>query len=254
MIPILKGMAMNPFKLFIVFIFVASCTKYASLDKEAVSLQIKNVSMEISHLDEIEWRIGKNKEAEVSQSITFIVDLPKLKQSDLDFLIEQKDVDAWILRLIAVKRNQTQDLGSLYALFRPRRVSRGAQNITGSVTFKIFYAAAYASQRFRMFKCPAFGHNKKISSMDIKGENEEFTLAVNQVITYNEKSNLVELTPTAFNGGHSLTGNYFVEIAPYNSQKKQIYSTFERIPMYVSVSEEASVEIKSCEGVHPEYE
>lgn len=89
--------------------------------------------------------------------------------------------------------------------------------------------------------------------MDIKGENEEFTLAVNQVIPYNEKSNLVELTPTAFNGGHSLVGNYYVEIAPYNSKKKQIYSSFERIPMHISVSEEETVSVKSCEGVHPEY-
>lgn len=243
---------MKPFYLALIIVFSCSCTKYATLDKEAVSLQIHSVNMEISHLDEIEWRVGMQKESEVSQSITFIVDLPKLRSSDLDYLIEQKDVDAWILRLIVSRNSQTQDLGSLYALFRPRRLARGAQTITSSVTFKIFYAAAYASMRFRAFKCPAFGHNKNISSMDIMGDNEEFSLSVNQVSPYKEKSNLVELTPSAFNAGNSLVGNYYVEIAPYNSKKKQIYSSFKRIPMYLSVSEEENVNVQSCEGIHPE--
>ena len=88
--------------------------------------------------------------------------------------------------------------------------------------------------------------------MDIMGENEEFSLSVNQVTPYKEKSQLVELTPSAFNAGNSLVGNYYVEIAPYNSKKKQIYSSFQRIPMYISVSEEESVNIQSCEGVHQE--
>lgn len=243
---------MKPFFLTLIIIVACSCTKYAKLDKEAVSLQINSVKMEISHLNEIEWLVGKNKESEVSQSITFIVDLPKLSSEDLDYMIERKDVDAWILRLIASRKSQTQDLGSLYALFRPKRVARGSQSVTSAVTFKIFYAAAYASMRFRAFKCPAFDHNKNISSMGIKGENEEFSISVNQITPYNEKSNLVELTPTAFNGGHSLVGNYYVEIAPYNSKKKQIYSSFKRLPMYISVSEEESIRVKSCEGINPE--
>lgn len=242
---------MKPFYLLLLIMMISACTKYAELDKEAVSLQIRSVKMDISHLDEIEWLVGMKKESEVTQSITFIVDLPKIENSDLEYLIEQKDVDAWILRLIVSRGSQTQDLGSLYALFRPKKVARGARGLTSSVTFKIYYAAAYASQRFRTFKCPAFNHDKNISSMSIKGDNEEFTLALNQVTPYNEKSNLVELTPTAFNAGHSLVGNYYIEIAPYNSSKKLIYSSFKRIPMYVSVSEEETVTVKSCEGINP---
>src|SRR5690606_35854424 len=98
MILIPKGMAMKPFFLTLIFLFSCSCTKYATLNKEAVSLQINSVSMEISHLNEIEWLVGMKKESEVSQSFTFIVDLPKLRSDDLDYLIEKKDVDAWILR------------------------------------------------------------------------------------------------------------------------------------------------------------
>lgn len=238
--------------IFLTFLLLCSCTKYASISKESVGIRISPVTMEITHLNDINWRVGKQKEEKVTQSFTFIVDLPKVKSADLDDLIEQRGIDSWILRLIVVRRSETQDLGSLYAPFRPRRFTRGTQSSVSSVTMKVFYAAAYASERFRNFKCPAFGHNKKITEMDIEGEDEEFTLTVESTLPYQERSQLVELTPTAFNGGNSLLGEYFVEIAPYDSKNKVIHSSFKRIPMSVKVEEESSIRIKSCDGVHPE--
>lgn len=231
-----------------------SCTKYAEFSKDAVGVHINPVTMEISHLNEISWLVGTKKEEKVTQSFTFIVDMPKIKQADLDFLADQKGIDSWIVRLIVNRGSETQDLGSLYALFKPKKVARGSQGTgaTSSVTLKVFYAAAYASERFRAFRCPAFGHNKRISSMNIKGENEEFSLSVSQSAPYNEKSHLVELTPTAFNAGNSLIGEYFVEIAPYDSQKRLVHASFKRIPMYISVEREDSVRVRSCDGIHPE--
>lgn len=233
---------------------LSSCTKYAEFSKSAVGVHISPVTMEVSHLNEIPWPVGQKKEEKITQSFTFIVDMPKIKQADLDFLTDQKGIDAWILRLIINRGSETQDLGSLYALFKPKRVSRGSQGTgaTSSVTLKVFYAAAYASERFRAFKCPAFGHNKRISSMEVKGDNEEFSLSVSQAAPYNEKSHLVELTPTAFNAGNSLIGEYFIEIAPYDSQKKLVHSSFKRIPMYISVEREENVRVRSCDGIHPE--
>jgi hypothetical protein len=231
-----------------------SCTKYAEFSKGTVGVHIHPVTMEVSHLNEIPWLVGTKKEAKITQSFTFIVDLPKIRQADLDFLTDQKGIDSWIVRLIVNRGSETQDLGSLYALFKPKRVARSSQGTgaTTSVTLKVFFAATYASERFRAFKCPAFGHNKRISSMGIKGENDEFSLTVSQSAPYNEKSHLVELTPTAFNAGNSLVGEYFVEIAPYDSKKKLVHSSFKRIPMYVSVEREESVRVRSCDGIHQE--
>lgn len=230
-----------------------SCTKYATFSKEAVGISIYPVQMEISHLNEIKWNVGLKKEETVSQSITFILDLPKIKDSDLDYLTEQRGIDSWIVRVISSKGSKSQDLGSLYALFRPKKSSRASSaSATASVTFKIFYAAAFASEKFRAFKCPAFNHSKRIRSMSITGDNEEFSLSVNQVMPYLEKSQLVELTPTAFNGGHSLVANYYLEIAPYDSKRKMIHSSFHRIPLYVTVESEDEIRVKSCDGVHLE--
>lgn len=240
--------------LFLTLLLCFSCTKYAEVSRDSIGIQIHPVQMEISHLNEIEWKVGLKKEEEITQSFTFIVDMPEIKQGDLDYLAANRSVDAWILRLIVNRGSETQDLGSLYTLFNPTKVARGAQGgAASSVTLKVFYAAAYASQRFRAFKCPAFGHTKKLAAFEITGENEEFSLSLGQALPYNEKSHLVELTPSAFNGGNSLIGEYFVEIAAYDSKKKMIHSAFKRIPMHIAVTREETVRVKSCDGVHEEF-
>lgn len=238
---------------FLTLLLCFSCTKYAEVSKNAVGIEISPVETEVNHLNEVEWNVGKRKEKKITQSFAFIVNMPKLKKADLDYLTEQKNINAWILRLIVNRGSETQDLGSLYALFRPQRVGRGVSgSATSSVTFKVFYAAAYASERFRAFRCPAFGHNKKIKSLSIVGSNDEYSITIGQSISYTEKSHLVELTPSAFNGGNSLTGEYFIEIAPYDTKRKLIHSPFKRLPMHISVEQEESVRVTSCEGVHSE--
>lgn len=239
--------------LFLTLLLSYSCTKYAEVSRDAMGIQIQPVMMDISHLNEIEWLVGNPKEVEVTQSFTFLVDMPRIKQEDLDYMTDHNGVDAWILRLIVNRGSETQDLGSMYTLFRPRKLGRAqGAGAASSVSMKVFYAASYASERFRNFKCPAFGHDLKIDSMAIKGENEEFDLVISQSSPYLEKSQLVELTPSSFNGGNNLVGDYFVEIAPYNSKKKTIHAPFKRLKKYVSVAREEKIRIKSCDGVHPE--
>jgi hypothetical protein len=237
--------------LMLTLLLLYSCTKYSSLDRESIRLQLNEVEMDISHLNEITWDVGKRKDAKVSQSFTFIVDLPKIKSDDLDYLINEKNADSWILRLIVKRSNGIQDLGSLYALFRPQKTGRASVS-SSSVSFKVYYAAAYASERFRAFKCPAFGHNKRINSMSVVGSNDKFTLSFDQVIPYQEKTQLVSLTPSAFNAGHSLVGEYFIEIAPYDSKRKMIHSSFKRLPLSVVIRGEDSVSVPGCEGIHEE--
>lgn len=233
-----------------------SCTQHADLDQKGVTFQISPIQMEVSHLNDIDWKVGLKKEYVVGQSITFIIDLPKMKERDLEVLTKHKGIDSWILRLIVTRGSESQDLGSLYAMFKPKRFSRttSGNKATSSVSLKIYYAAAFASEKFRSFSCPAFSHNKKIKEMSIEGQNEEFSLSLGQSLPYNEKSHLVELTPSAFNGGNSLLGNYHIEIAAYDSINKTIHSSFKRIPMYVSVQSEESINTDSCSGIHPERE
>lgn len=239
--------------LFLTVLILCSCSKSAQLSKEAIGLQLSEVTMNLHHLKEIEWHVGKKKEATVSQSFTFEVEMPKVSQKDLDYLTEFKGINSWILRLIVQRGSEAQDLGSLYARFRPKKVLRGqGTGAPTNVAIKVYYAAAFPSERFRDFHCPAFGHNKRIKTMDIKGEEENFNITFDQIISYPEKSQLVELSPSSFNAGNSLIGEYYIEIAPYDSDKKVIHAPFKRIPVFISVSQEEAQPIESCAGEHPE--
>jgi hypothetical protein len=238
--------------LFLSLLISISCTKYATFEKSAVGTTIEPVSMEISHLNEIEWRVGPDKD-ELTQSVSFIVDLPKLKSDDLSFLSEQKSIDSWLLRVIALQNSKEQDIGSMYVLFKPAFAGRGASiGSTSSVSIRLVYASAFISERFRQFKCPAFAHNKKIDTMKILGANDDFSIQLKGAINYNDKAQMVGLRPTDFNAGHSLVGEYFIEIAAFDSKKKTILSSFKRIPMSVSIRSEEIISVKGCEGVHPE--
>ncbi len=239
---------------FLTLLLLFSCTKYATLTKD-VGVHVQNVEMDLTHLNEIEWNVGKKKEHKISQSFVFIVELPKLKKEDLDYLVDQKGIDAWIIRVIQVHGSEKQDLGSFYTLFRPRKLTRGiSTGAATSASVKIYYAASYASERFRNFKCPPFNHNRKLDDISIKGETAPFEMSLNAAISYPEKSQLIELTPSAFNGGHSLAGEFYLEIAAYDSKDKMIHSAFKRLPRYVAIGPEEQIDIQSCAGVHPEIE
>jgi hypothetical protein len=238
---------------FLTFLLALSCTKNSPLNIDSAGTRLTDVSMEFSHLNETEWAVGIKKDSVLSQSFYFTVSLPKVSESDLEKLSELKNIDAWIVRLVTQRGSTTQDLGSLYTYFRPKKFLRGhGRGAPSSVALKVYYAAAYPSERFRFFKCPAFGHNKKISAMKITGEKKNFDIVIGQVTSYPEKSQLVELRASSFNGGLSLIGEYFVEIAPYDSKNKVIHGPFNRLAEHIEVTDEESVNVPSCLGVHQE--
>jgi hypothetical protein len=235
------------FLLFLILFITYSCTKKAEFNSAVLNPQFSNVEMPLTHLKPIEWRVGVKRKHEITQSFTFILNLPNADQEDLLFLENQRGIDSWIIRVVSEKGSKSQDLGSLYAPFSPRHLSRGVETrASKSVSIKVFYAAAFASERFRHSHCPEFGHNLEITKLAIMGDNSPFNISLGSSTSYPERSHLIELAPAPFNGGHELTGNYFLEIAPYNSKKKIIHAPFKRIPQYISIQEEVIKPIDRC--------
>ncbi len=233
---------------------VYSCTKESNLERDTASAHLDGVQMPISKLVEIPWPVGFRKEAKLTQSIAFTIAMPKVDQDDLDYLMDVRGVDSWILRVIVYRNSIRQDLGSLYAPFRPKKLSRTSTGAATSVALKIYYAAAYASEKWRNSKCPPLGHNKKIKQMKVENSKEPFSISIEGAQSYQERSQLIELTPSSFNGGMSLMGEYWFEIAPYNSQNKTIHAPFKKIPSMIFITQEETVSVPECSGVHPELE
>lgn len=240
--------------LFIALVLSISCSRNAEVSKDSFGVRISNVKMDIAQLNEVTWWIGaKKKEEKVSQSITFMVDMPHLSKEDLKFLITKRNVDSWLVRVIQVKGSQSQDLGSLITPFVPKKHGRGSNMSPSShAAIKIFYAAAYASERMRNFKCPAFSHDKRITSMSVKGDNDEVEIILTGAVSYKEKAQQVQLSPSSFNGGHTLQGQFHLAIAPYDSKRQMLLGEFKQIPRYVDIEREESVFVASCQGLHPE--
>lgn len=241
---------------FLTLLLATSCTKYSPLIKDQIGVRVENVELNIKELDEVIWKVGKFHEYKVSQGFTTVIEMPKLSEDDLDYLTKEKNVDAWIIRVIVQRGSESQDLGSLFAPFRSVKYVRGAPSggAPTQVALKVHYAASYASERFRKFPCPAFGHTKRLDKFSISGENNSLTISFDQRIPYEEKSQRVELNPSAFNAGNSLVGNYYFEIAPYNQSEKIILSSFKRLPRYIEVISEETQDLPTCAGLHPEFE
>jgi hypothetical protein len=240
--------------LIVSIILLASCAKEAKISTDSFGLRVSDVHMDITQLNEIDWWIGaKRKEDKVTQSISFSIDMPLLPQKELDRLSNERQVDSWLVRVIQVKGSSGQDLGSFMTPFKYQKRSRSSNSgPNSSAAVKIYYAAAYASERLRSFKCPAFSHDKRIGSMAVKGKDASFEIAFGQSFPYQEKVQLVQMTPSSFNGGHTLTGQFHFEIAPYDSIGKRLMGTFKRIPRFVEVENEKFVNVPSCQGAHQE--
>ncbi|HXH76068.1 MAG TPA: hypothetical protein VNJ08_13945 [Bacteriovoracaceae bacterium] len=239
---------------FFALLLVISCDRKAQITKDSFAVKVSGIEMDLSQVNEVVWWIGaKKKEEKVTQSVTFLVSMPKLKEEDLEYLMKEKRIDSWLVRVIQVKGSKSQDLGSLITPFVPAQHGRSSSTAASAhAAVKIFYAAAYASERMRAFKCPAFSHDKRITSMSVKGEDKPIDLTIGAAISYREKAQQVQLSPSAFNGGHSLQGEFHLAIAAYDSKRQVLLGDFIRLPRYLEIEREESVYVASCQGVHPE--
>jgi hypothetical protein len=49
-----------------------------------------------------------------------------------------------------------------------------------------------------------------------------------------------------------MVGEYFIEVALFNTSQKQTYSSFQRLPFSLKVLSEDSIVVDGCAGVHEE--
>ncbi|MBY0516824.1 MAG: hypothetical protein K2P81_07955 [Bacteriovoracaceae bacterium] len=234
---------------------LSGCTQKATLVKDGVGVHLKEVEWDITNLTEGIWKVGKTYRNTVSKNLNVVLSLPHLEDSDEDFLAKTYGVDAWLVRVIQSNAQGSRiELATLYAPFRAQQKGRTSKLHVKAVSFTLTYAASAISERFRKFQCPAFSHNLRLDEYDVFGKKEPMEILLRADAPFNEKLTTGELVPTALNIGHTMVGEYYFETALFSTTKKQIYSSFARIPMSVKVLTEKSVTVDGCSGVHNEYE
>ena len=230
-----------------ILILSLSCTKWAEVEETNGIHSIKNIEAEIFKLKDIDWKVGKSRGATVSKGFSFKMDIPKIDKKGREVLLEKYGIDSWIYRVIKKERGRTRRLGLVQ--FDLSNMSRTSTDIT----IYIYYHAASISKTFRQFHCPAFGHRLAIDDLNINSDNDgRFNVYSQRARSIKGLVTKPAFAPVIFSGGKELIGEYYVEIALYNSKEKKSYSKFEKLANSISIESEKKISVPSCIGVKEE--
>ncbi|MBT4792921.1 MAG: hypothetical protein HON90_15200 [Halobacteriovoraceae bacterium] len=235
-------------KLVLLLLFI-SCNKSYEVLKKNGFFYLENISAEILRAKEVEWKVGRKKERVVSRGLRFTSTIPTINKAGKNILAKKHGIDSWLIRVSRTRRNQTQGLEYF-------SISLGSMTkATRDFTVNLYYHASSVSKAFRLFHCPAFNHRFKIGSFSIDKRSENITenLFVRIIERFRGKVTRLGFAPMIISGGRSLVGKYSVDIALYNSRKKQRYSKWIKSSGIININQENPISIASCSGIKEEY-
>ncbi len=242
------------FQITLILLLIAGCTKESKVLRHKSAATIKNFNAKIANQEISLWETGIAKKAEVSKALVIGVKLPILKKDDAKYLFEKHRVNSWLLKINRMRNGRVTPVGYVAIPFFSVRTGQGRGWYKVEKVFvQIMYAAAYNSHRFRRFSCPAFEHNKKIGTVNIRYGNtytNSISTGLPQPIGFDPDK--PEIVPTKFNGGTTLVGEYTMEMALFNNEDKTINSQFLSIEGVVEVLNEETKALRGCEGVREE--
>ena len=225
-----------------------SCEKRFSLKSQNGIYFIEGVLSELNKTKEIEWKIGRDREANISKGVRFHITVPRLKREDEKKLMTKYGVDSLIFRFVRAYKGQTTVMNQIYFPFK--NMTRNTEDFS----VNLFYQAASISKTFRNFHCPAFDHRLKVEDFEVKtrsaASKENIYIRLSEYVK--GQVSLLKYAPTVLPGGSVLKGDYFVDLAFYNSSKKQRYSKWHKTSGILSIQREVKKHVQSCIGVKEE--
>jgi hypothetical protein len=232
--------------IFLVIFF--SCSKKHELKKNKGNNYFEKVVSKIDAVKHIEWRVGKKKKKTVSRGIRVSVTVPIVGEEAKKILLREHKIDSWIFRYSKRYLGKTTPLGHVFYHF---------DNLSGNAkgfNVNIYYHASVVSDKFRAFKCPAFGHRKFLADIDIlqsRGARAD-NIVVKPMGRVRSKVLRLRFKPPIFSIGRDMIGDYGVEFALYDSKMKKRHSIWSKVQGYIQISKERKVTLSSCEGIKEE--
>jgi hypothetical protein len=234
------------------FLIASSCTKKSEVIYSGQRVIIKPAESGIGDIDIVKWNVGMMRNIEISRGIQMTVDFPRIEKKHLRFLVDKYGVDSWIIKVKRKGMMRNETMGYLYIpiiLPGQKNVMRINQLSTGS--FKVYYAASAVSSRFSNLPCPAFKHDLIIEKVALESSSSLVTdLVVSPVEEQRILAKVEEFSyaHSIINGGEELRGEYYLEIAFYNKERKVKLSNFIQLDGVGKVLRERSVPITGCEN------
>lgn len=229
-----------------------SCDKKSEVIYSGKRVIIKPVNAGIADIDIMKWKVGMMRNITISRGVQVTVNFPKIAKEHLRFLVDKYSIDSWVVKVKRRGMMRNETIGYLYVpiiLPGQKNVMRINQLSTGS--FKVFYAASAVSSRFSRLPCPAFKHDYLIEKVDIQRTKPLMTkLVVSPVEEQRILAKVEEFnySNTVINGGKELRGEYYLEIAFYNKERKVKLSNWIELDGVAKVLRERSIPLKGCEN------
>lgn len=220
---------------------LVACQQRSIIEADPQKVIIEPRPLSLTKIQIQNWKVGPDKDQEISRGILISLDVPQFSSSDLEEIANNRAVDSWYIQM----RRGGEVLQRTAAPFQ----ASGKQ--IRAITYNIQYAASALSMRFAQSSCPAFQHKKtieKVSLTTLPKGNHQITLSPLNESKMNASFEFFEMRPNSINGGHQLQGEYRFEIALFDSKTKTLRSNFMTYPEAAVVGFEKDTPIKGCEG------
>jgi len=227
-------------------VLLFGCQEYSQYVKgRDLSVTILSEDVHVKSVEIIDWKVGPMFKQTVSKGINVKMTFPMLREKNVKDLLKNQKANSWLIRVSRDEWPRPKILGYMYIpVIIPRR--------SAVASFNINYAAAAMSFRFENFKCPAMDHSKVISKLNVDDYKKEHMTKILvgpfQRTEIEEKVVKFALRPNVFNGGSSLEGEYYVELALYDFKGKVRRSNFVKYPEKFKIVTERTKIIKGCSG------
>lgn len=247
-------MIRSSFAIFVTLLITLSCTKKSEIKFTENAFYINPINTGLTDVRVEKWRVGPNRDQEVSKGVTVFVSFPLLERDELERLVTEFGIDSWLIKVKKRSFSVNTTLGYVYIpLIVPgtQGKNKNRRHQIKKGTFSVYYSAAAISKRFENFECPAFNHNRYVEDWTINkrpitldqifaGPLEETYIGA-KVTEYSYSGNIL-------NGGQSIEGDYTVEIALYNHKEKKKKSNYIELVEVLNISAERQRQISGCEG------
>lgn len=231
-----------------------SCSQRSEVKYENGTGYIRSDRATVSEFRKINWKVGKYGKDTVSRGFRLSFELPLVEEEGLRVLYEEKGVDAWLIRLRRKQglRNEIMAYFSMNLVSsKPGGSSKLRFQSPRKGSIGIYYAASSISTRLDSLPCPALGHRLYLDEAGIEkvGRGQQmWVVSSAEESSISAKVGLISYSPLTVNGGMSLKGEYFIDLAFYNSLGKKRMSSFLPLNDKGQVGKEEFVNVKGCEN------
>ena len=207
----------------------------------------------VTKVENIKWSVGPSRKQKVSKGIRVESTMPYIDDEAMEAIVDRYKINAWLVRLRrkGLMRNNTVGMISMPLIVGafPRGSDDRVRQSKG-VSFRVYYRSAAVSTRFAGFHCPAFEHNLLVENTSVESFGRSTkSLRVNGVTNKSLQSKISEFSYNlTLDGGLNMEGQYFIDVAFYDSVSKKRKSSWLTLTNTGKVKREKSVRIKGCEN------